>query len=219
MKYVRLVIEPKWRTGKKILFHLLSTQRKRRQNSQRLMLILMQARRRLYSKALLLYVFVYSRSVSEFLKRIRRSRRVLRQRGWWQMVWTEYYDERFKATFRISRATFQYILEKIRADIECEGINLIEEPISPECRMAIALYRMGRGDYLYTILELCGCGVATVCNIKLQVSKAIVKNLWEDHVSVHFLKPKLNLRKRQLTWKSCGNFHLHLLQLMDLTSQ
>ena len=84
----------------------------------------------------------------------RSRRRLTRNGGWWHLVWTSYSDKRFKQTFRVSRGTFQYILFQIRADILKEVMT--EEPVSPECRLAIFLYRLGRADYLSTIAEMTG---------------------------------------------------------------
>jgi hypothetical protein len=52
--------------------------------------------------------------------------------------------------------------------------------------LGIALYRLARGDYYYTISEMTGFGVATVCNITIDVSQAIVNNLWKEAVSNTF---------------------------------
>ena len=87
---------------------------------------------------------------------VRSCRRLLRSNGWWEMVWTTYTDERFKKTFRISKNTFSFILNRIRNDLERQTVN--EDPISPECRLGICLYRPGRGDYYYTIAEMAGLG-------------------------------------------------------------
>ena len=76
----------------------------------------------------------------------RSCRRLTRNGGWWHLVWTSYSDRRFKQTFRVSRGTFQYILKQV----------VTEEPVSPECRLAICLYRLGRADYLSTIAEMTG---------------------------------------------------------------
>ena len=99
-----------------------------------------------------------------------------------------YSDERFKMTFRISRETFNYILNRIREEIECKCTSNIEEATPPEVKLAVALYRFAKGDYYYTISKLTGLGVATVCNFTIEVSKAIVNSLWDDHVLVHFPK-------------------------------
>ena len=49
---------------------------------------------------------------------IRSCRRFCRNTGWWELVWTQYDDKRFKETFRISRDTFKYILSEIWVNIE-----------------------------------------------------------------------------------------------------
>ena len=74
-------------------------------------------------------------------------------------------------------------MEPIRHRLERRDIN--EEPITPEERFAICLYRLGRGDYYHTIAEMTGLGVATVCTIVLEVSRAIVEYLWAEKVSKH----------------------------------
>ena len=80
---------------------------------------------------------------------LRSCRRLHRNLGWWDTVWRTYSDARFKKTFRISRATFQYILNKISGDLHRQIVA--ENPISPECRLGICLYRLGRGDYYYKV--------------------------------------------------------------------
>lgn len=59
----------------------------------------------------------------------------------------------------------------------------IEDPISPECRLAICLYRMGRGDYYYTKAEITGLGMSKVHAIVTQVCQSIVENLWQECIS------------------------------------
>ena len=105
----------------------------------------------------------------------RSCRRLERHRRWFNFVWTTYSDERLKKTFRVSRTTFNFIVQRIRHFLKRDGIN--EEPISPECRLAVCLYRLARGDYYYTKAEMTGLGVSTVCTIVNEVTKAIVENL------------------------------------------
>ena len=55
-----------------------------------------------------------------------------------------------------------------------------EEPISPEFRLGLCLYILGRADYFYTISELSGlapCSVSTSVN---EVNEAIVSRLWKN---------------------------------------
>ena len=111
----------------------------------------------------------------------RSGRRLKRNGGWWELVWTNYSDERFKKTFRVSKDTFQFILERLYASLKKETVT--EEPISPECRLAVFLYRLGKGDYIYTISELAGIGESTVCGIIIEVCQLMVENFWQEHVA------------------------------------
>ena len=131
--------------------------------------------------------------VGEEEERFHSIRRCERNAGWWEMVWSTYDNSRFKKTFRVTCQTFCYILENIRQDITKD--QLTEIPISPECRLAICLYQLGRGDYLYTIAELFGVGLATIHVIVKEVCEAIVKNLWRKAVTNHFPTSEQDLQK------------------------
>ena len=58
------------------------------------------------------------------------------------------------------------------------------------------MYRLGRGDYYYTISELTGLGVSTVCEVVIEVSQAIVENLWESEVASQFPQNANELRRK-----------------------
>ena len=60
---------------------------------------------------------------------------------------------------------------------------MVEEPIPPELRLAICLYRLGRGSYYFTIAEMSGLGLSTVCAVTKEVCRVIVELLWEECVS------------------------------------
>ena len=74
-------------------------------------------------------------------------------------------------------------MSRVRNDLERQTIN--EDPITPECRLAICIYRLGRGDYYYTIAEMAGLGALTVHEIVTQVCRLIVEHLWEECVMKH----------------------------------
>ena len=115
----------------------------------------------------------------------RSCRRLERNNGWFNTVWS-CSAIRSKKTFRVSHETFEFVLVRIRHVLERNTIN--EEPVSPECRLAICLYRLSRGDYYYTVAEMTGLGVSTVCKICNEVTRAIVENLWLDCVSKYMPK-------------------------------
>ena len=79
----------------------------------------------------------------------------------WETVSRTYSQKRFKHTFRVSRTTFNFVLSKIQHRIQKEYVT--EAPIPPEERLAIYLYRPGRGDYLHTMAEMVGLAESTVC--------------------------------------------------------
>ena len=125
--------------------------------------------------------------------------------AWFNLVWSTYSDERFKKTFRISRATFQFILQRIRHVLDRDTVT--EEPISPEFRLATALYRLSRGDYYYTIAEMTRLGVSTVCTIVNEVTQAIVDNLWDECVGQQLPLSKEQFKKKivdmEEQWQFC----------------
>ena len=123
-----------------------------------------------------------------------RQRRLERNTGWWDIVWNTYSPYRFKKTFRVSRETFEYLLNRIRPSLERQSIT--EDAISPEFRLAVCLYRLGRGDYYYTISELTGLGTSTVCEIVIEVSQALVEHFWEDEVASHFPQNTDELKRK-----------------------
>ena len=65
------------------------------------------------------------------------------------------------------------MLYQIRTDVEKQVVT--EEPLSPECRLAICLYRLGRGDFLSPIAEMTGLACPTICSIAIEVSGAILQ--------------------------------------------
>ena len=90
---------------------------------------------------------------------IRSERRLPRLQGRWDTVVHHYGDKRFKKNFRVTKATFLFLLDAIRIDLQKDAVT--ELPISPEVRLAVCFYRLGRGDYLHTISELTGLGTST----------------------------------------------------------
>ncbi len=94
---------------------------------------------------------------------VRSCRRLERNGGWWDVVWNTYSDARFKKTFRVNKKTFLFILDKIKHVLKREIVT--EDLISTEQRLAVCLYRFGRGDYFYTISQMTGLGTSTVCKI------------------------------------------------------
>ncbi|XP_038561358.1 protein ALP1-like isoform X2 [Micropterus salmoides] len=92
-------------------------------------------------------------------------------------------DEEWKAQFRVSRATFDYLVEQVGAAIKRRRTNY-RRPIEPRRRLAITLWWFARSGEYRSIASLFGVGIATVCVIVRQVTSAIVDRLYERFVSL-----------------------------------
>ena len=157
-----------------ILRKIIQGNRRRRRLLEGALSYAMLRRRTLLKTCLISVLLLASRQNASPIYR-RSCRRLPRNIGWWDLVWRTYSEQRFVKTFRVSRRTFCFILSRIQHVLERQTIN--EQPISPECRLAICLYRLSRGDYFYTISEMVGLGVSTVSTIVNEVSEAIIRKL------------------------------------------
>ena len=121
------------------------------------------------------------------------------------MAWGEFSEARFKKTFRISRDTFSWILSKIDDDIKKEDTG--KGCIEPNERLAICLYRLTRGDYLFSIGELFGYAECTVCEIVIEVCVAITNALWESCVKNIFSKGSEDFKEATNLMNAEWQFH------------
>uniref|UniRef100_A0A8D3D085 DDE Tnp4 domain-containing protein n=1 Tax=Scophthalmus maximus TaxID=52904 RepID=A0A8D3D085_SCOMX len=92
-------------------------------------------------------------------------------------------DEQWKAQFRVSRATFDHLLQLIGPAIKRRKTNY-RVPIEPRRRLAITMWWLARSGEYRSIADMFGVGIATVCTIVRQVSSAIVERLFHRFVSL-----------------------------------
>lgn len=92
-------------------------------------------------------------------------------------------DEEWKAQFRVSRATFDYLVDRIGPAIKRRKTNY-RVPIEPRRRLAITLWWLSRSGEYRSIAGMFGVGIATVCMIVRQVTAAIVDRLYRRCVSL-----------------------------------
>lgn len=110
----------------------------------------------------------------------------VRNRSPGQNFWTlaeSFDDEEWKAQFRVSRATFDYLVEQIGPAIKRRRTNY-RLPIEPRRRLAITLWWFARSGEYRSIAGMFGVGIATVCMIVRQVTSAIVDRLYRRFVSL-----------------------------------
>ena len=133
-----------------LLVNAIRESRRRRQNLQMVLKNLAAWRRKVLNVCFLLLLISSQRN--NVTPMSRSCRRLTRNIGWWENTWNNYSEARFKKTFRVSRSTFRYILNRIGPFLARETVT--EDLISPELRLALCLYRLGRGDYFYTIADV-----------------------------------------------------------------
>ena len=121
-----------------LLWQLIAKNRQRRRALHTALRSVYQRRQLLLRVACLTVLLLANNNGAAVLSRS--CRRFQRNVGWFTNLWSTYSEKRSKETFRISRSTFLFILGRIRHLIEKDTIT--EEPISPECRLAICLYRL-----------------------------------------------------------------------------
>ena len=61
-------------------------------------------------------------------------------------------------------------------------------------RLGLCLYKLGRGDYLYTIAEMSGVAQSTICKIVIEVCEALVETLWNDAVKKYFPQTSIDFK-------------------------
>ncbi|XP_017295339.1 protein ANTAGONIST OF LIKE HETEROCHROMATIN PROTEIN 1 [Kryptolebias marmoratus] len=105
-----------------------------------------------------------------------------RSQNFWGMT-EQFDDDEWKAQFRVSRATFDYVLKLIGLRIKRRRRNYLV-PIEPRCRLAMTLWWFARSEEYRSIANLFGVGIATVCTIVRQVISAIVDRLYRRFVSL-----------------------------------
>ena len=173
----------KRKTSRLLFLNTIRANRKRRLIMHTALNTLLVRRKQFLCVCYVMLMLGASRNVVARLPRLRSCRRFDKNTGWWEKVWQTYSDTRFKKTFRVTRRTFLFILQRIRSELQKQ--NVTEEPISPEERLGICLYRLGRGDYYYTTAEMVGRGLSTVNSIVHEVSKVLVEYLWQETISTN----------------------------------
>lgn len=91
--------------------------------------------------------------------------------AWFVMADTLFDEQRWYANFRVSRRTFQYLLDSIQNEITCKRTRL-RHPVSARCRLAITLYFLASTSEYRTIANLFGVSTAFVRKCIKEVCQA-----------------------------------------------
>ena len=102
--------------------------------------------------------------------------------NWWTNGYQYWDHQSFKKRFRVSRNTFQYILEEIEDLLQKEATRMVPHPTTPAAQLALCLYRLAHGCTFLTVGDLFGVAESTAHCIFHDVCKAIVECLYDKFV-------------------------------------
>lgn len=105
-----------------------------------------------------------------------------RNSNWWTNGYQYWDHQSFKKRFRVSRNTFQYILEEIEDLLQKEATRMVPHPTTPAAQLALCLYRLAHGCTFLTVGDLFGVAESTANCIFHDVCKAIVECLYDKFV-------------------------------------
>ena len=109
-----------------------------------------------------------------------------RDGNWWTNGYRTWDERAFKKRFRVTRDTFNYILDEIRDSIYKKPTPMKPFPTPPDVQLAICLYRLAHGCTFLTVGDLFGVAESTAHGIFQDVCKAIVGHLYDR--LVHLLR-------------------------------
>ena len=101
---------------------------------------------------------------------------------WWDNALHNYDDAEWSRHFRMKRATFGYLVNRIRPHLDYQD-STFRESIPVEKRVGIMLWRLSTPDAYRTIGELFGVGKSTACVITHELCKIVQDFLLPEFVS------------------------------------
>ncbi|XP_069757269.1 putative nuclease HARBI1 [Narcine bancroftii] len=101
----------------------------------------------------------------------------------WSNVLNNFDEDEWRGHFRMSRATFDFVLELVEPQLRRKTTNW-RQPLEPRLRLAIALWWYATPCEYRSISCIFGVGVATVCVLVRQVTGALSRALSKRFVQL-----------------------------------
>ena len=102
-----------------------------------------------------------------------------RNSQWWENGYRQWSEEQFKKRLRVTRETFEFNLETVT---DAKETTKFKEPTSPQCQLALILYRLAHGCSYTIVGDLFRVAPSTTCTIFNHVIRCIVQALYDDYV-------------------------------------
>ena len=93
---------------------------------------------------------------------------------WFDMVDQQYNDNLWYANFRVTKTTFEFILDQIQQEIS-RKITPMRDPVTAKRRLALTLYYLSATAEYRTVANLFGVSRSFVCQCVREVSLAVIK--------------------------------------------
>ena len=103
--------------------------------------------------------------------------------AWFEMADTEFDEQQWYENFRVTRDTFQFILNEIEREITRRNTPM-RQAISARRRLAIVLYFLSSTAEYRTIANLFGVSISFVCSCIQEVSTVIVQKMKAKFITV-----------------------------------
>ena len=102
--------------------------------------------------------------------------------SWWTEGYRTWNDAAFKKRLRVSRETFDFILNEISNEIVKQPTRMKPNPTPPSTQLAVCLYRLAHGCSYLTVGDLFGIAAPTAYCIYMDVCKVLVHTLYDRMV-------------------------------------
>ena len=120
-------------------------------------------------------ILLLSALVSHFTVE-RRSWQIPRTSPWFDLAYSTYSNDQWYANFQVSKNTFNFLLDELRADLERQDTEM-RKAVTVRRKVALFLYYLASTDSYRSLGNLFGLSRAFVCICLRQVSEAILKKL------------------------------------------
>ena len=105
-----------------------------------------------------------------------------RDSGWWENGLLNWDECEFKQRLRVTRETFNIILDHIREDIKKQPTNLKPFPTTPEQQLGLTLYRLAHGCSFSTVADLFGVSISLAGQTFNKVTRVLVARMYDTFV-------------------------------------
>ena len=106
----------------------------------------------------------------------------IRNGHWWESGYNNWDDIEFKTHLRLTRHTFNLVLQNITPFIIKQPTNLKPNPTPPETQLGVALYRLAHGCSYQTVGALFGVSTSLASKIFNKVMRVLVATMYDDYV-------------------------------------